>query len=82
MTRGLFVTGTDTGVGKTVVACAILRAQASAGVRVVGMKPVAAGIAQGASSNVDVVALDTAGNVRAPLAARNPMRSHLRSRRI
>ena len=49
MTRGIFVTGTDTGVGKTVVAVALLRALVAAGRRAVGMKPVAAGIAPGES---------------------------------
>ncbi|MEJ1958619.1 MAG: AAA family ATPase [Nitrosomonadales bacterium] len=38
-----FVTGTDTGVGKTLVSCALLHAFAAQGLRVVGMKPVAAG---------------------------------------
>jgi dethiobiotin synthetase len=41
--RGLFVTGTDTGVGKTEVACAILRAERARGVDVVGMKPAQSG---------------------------------------
>ncbi|BAU47034.1 dithiobiotin synthetase [Sulfurifustis variabilis] len=43
MIRGVFVTGTDTGVGKTLVAEALLRALAAAGRRAVGMKPVASG---------------------------------------
>ena len=38
-----FVTGTDTGVGKTRVSCALLRALQHDHARVVGMKPVAAG---------------------------------------
>lgn len=38
-----FVTGTDTDVGKTLVSCALLHGFADAGLRVVGMKPVAAG---------------------------------------
>lgn len=38
-----FVTGTDTGVGKTLVACGMLRALARQGRRVAGFKPVAAG---------------------------------------
>jgi len=63
---GLFVTGTDTGVGKTAVACALLRRWAARGVRCVGMKPVAAG------GDDDVAALAAAGNVEAPRAARNP----------
>lgn len=41
--KGLFVTGTDTGVGKTRVAVALIRALRAQGLRVVGMKPVAAG---------------------------------------
>jgi len=72
MTRGLFITGTDTGVGKTVVACALLRNWAAQGRRAVGMKPVAAGIAAGAACNEDVAALAAAGNVEAPLRFRNP----------
>jgi dethiobiotin synthetase len=72
MKRGLFVTGTDTGVGKTVVACAMLRAATAAGCRSVGMKPVAAGVAAHESCNADVVALHAAGNVDAPLRLRNP----------
>jgi dethiobiotin synthetase len=72
MTRGLFITGTDTGVGKTVVACALLRNWAAQGRRAVGMKPVAAGIAADATCNADVAALEAAGNVEAPLSLRNP----------
>ena len=40
----LLVTGTDTAVGKTVVACALLQALNAHGVRAIGMKPVAAGV--------------------------------------
>lgn len=40
-----FVTGTDTGVGKTLISCALLHAFAARGRSVVGMKPVAAGCA-------------------------------------
>ena len=69
---GIFVTGTDTGVGKTVIACALLRAAASCGLRAAGMKPVAAGIAPGAAANADVGALIEAASVDAPLADVNP----------
>jgi dethiobiotin synthetase len=69
MTQGIFITGTDTGVGKTMVACALLRKHAAAGLRAVGMKPVAAG---GGEDNDDLVALAAAGNVDAPLSARCP----------
>jgi dethiobiotin synthetase len=71
-TPGIFISGTDTGVGKTVVACALLRRWVAQGERAVGMKPVAAGIAHGAVGNDDVAALAAAGNVEAPLDARNP----------
>lgn len=43
MKQSYFVTGTDTGIGKTTVSCALLRAFAAQGNSVVGMKPVAAG---------------------------------------
>jgi dethiobiotin synthetase len=43
MTRTWFVTGTDTGVGKTAVSCALLAAAARDGLRTAAIKPVAAG---------------------------------------
>jgi dethiobiotin synthetase len=43
--RGLFVTGTDTGVGKTIVAAAICAALAARGARVAAFKPVVTGTA-------------------------------------
>ncbi|NOT87358.1 MAG: dethiobiotin synthase [Lysobacter sp.] len=42
-TRGVFVTGTDTGVGKTVASVALIHRLRAAGLRTVGMKPVASG---------------------------------------
>jgi dethiobiotin synthetase len=72
VTRGIFVTGTDTGVGKTFAAVALLRSLGVTGVRAVGMKPVAAGIDPGAAMNADVAALVAAANVAAPQAAVNP----------
>lgn len=69
--RTLFVTGTDTGVGKTRIAAAFIRMLVARGVRTVGMKPVAAGADPG-QLNEDVVALRAASNVEAPLADINP----------
>ncbi len=43
MSKTWFVTGTDTGVGKTAVSCALLIAAARAGLRTAAVKPVAAG---------------------------------------
>jgi len=52
-----FVAGTDTGVGKTRVACGLLAAACAAGHRVAGMKPVSAGLidVNGRMINEDVV---------------------------
>ena len=72
MTRGLFVTGTDTGVGKTRVACALLATLVHEQVRAVGMKPVAAGIEPGATCNADVAALAAADGLAVALRDRNP----------
>ncbi|MBK8285361.1 MAG: dethiobiotin synthase [Ahniella sp.] len=57
---GLFVTGTDTGIGKTLVSCGLLLAARQAGLRPVGMKPVASGAEQNAEGewrNEDAEAL-------------------------
>ena len=70
-THAVFVTGTDTGVGKTFVAVGLLRALVREGFGACGMKPVAAGFDAGAH-NADVTALHAAGNVDAPLRERNP----------
>jgi dethiobiotin synthetase len=72
MTGGIFVTGTDTGVGKTRVAAAVLRGLAAQDVRAVGMKPVAAGIEPGEAHNADVAALVAASGVAADIADVNP----------
>jgi dethiobiotin synthetase len=42
--RGLFVTGTDTGVGKTILSAALLAAMSSEGRRVQAYKPVVTGL--------------------------------------
>lgn len=70
MIRGIFVCGTDTGVGKTRVAAALLRGLAADGIRAVGMKPVASGIEPGAEWNEDVLALRAASDAAAVKAAR------------
>jgi dethiobiotin synthetase len=74
--RGVFVTGTDTGVGKTLIACALLRRFVSEGLRAVGMKPVGAGCERVSTRlvNADAEALVAASNVDAPEDAVNPYR--------
>jgi dethiobiotin synthetase len=47
--KGVFVTATDTGAGKTVVSCALISALRRTGLRVAGMKPVASGCEQTAN---------------------------------
>jgi dethiobiotin synthetase len=71
-THGVFLTGTDTGVGKTFVAVALLRALAAQGVCAAGMKPVAAGVLPGAACNADVEALALADGLPLALRDRNP----------
>jgi dethiobiotin synthetase len=69
--KGLFVTGTDTGVGKTRVAVALIHALRARGLRVAAMKPVSAGSVPG-ELNEDVVALLQAANVAADIRDVNP----------
>ena len=68
------MTGTDTGVGKTVVAIALLEALGRHGLRCAAMKPVAAGATKrrGALRNADAEALRRAAQVRADYATVNP----------
>ena len=73
-TRGVFVTGTDTEVGKTVVATAMVRSLADSGQRIAVMKPIAAGADPTAEGlrNADALALIAAANVPAPYQTVNP----------
>lgn len=74
MSRGVFVTGTDTDCGKTFVACTLIRQLRARGMRVGGFKPVAAGAARhdGALRNDDALALMAAGGLGLPYATVNP----------
>jgi dethiobiotin synthetase len=90
MTLGCFVTGTDTGVGKTLVSCALLHVLRRQYAAVVGMKPVAAGVAEAAGvwSNDDVVALRAASSLAVapeldnPYLLRDPLSPHLAAQRM
>src|SRR6202171_2105313 len=72
--RGIFVTGTDTAVGKTVVACGLARAFRAHGVGVAVMKPVASGATRTPEGlrNADALALIEAAQVTTPYALVNP----------
>ena len=72
--NSFFITGTDTGVGKTHVACKLIRNYVALGYKVIGMKPVAAGgdYINGLWVNDDVLKLEAASNVKAPRELINP----------
>ena len=71
---GLFVTGTDTGIGKTFASIALLQALRAKGLRAVGMKPVASGCEwiKEAWRNDDALALQAASDPRPHYADVNP----------
>src|SRR5689334_6471088 len=64
--KGLFITGTDTGVGKTLVACGIARLLKAAGVHVGVMKPVSSG------GREDAIRLIKAAGIKEDLDVVNP----------
>lgn len=74
MSRGWFVTGTDTGVGKTLTSAALIHLLADRGESVVGMKPVASGChtIEHGLRNADAEMLMAAANVNADYADINP----------
>lgn len=69
-----FITGTDTGIGKTVASTALLHALRARGLRAVGMKPVASGCALDELQwhNGDALALLAASDPRPDYADLNP----------
>ena len=70
-----FVTGTDTGVGKTLVSAALLHTLAARHPRVVGMKPVAAGTVRHGDGRAseDALALRAASTCAVPPELDNPI---------
>lgn len=89
MSRGVFVTGTDTEVGKTVASAALVAALRARGVKAVPMKPIAAGAIErgGQWINEDTQALLAAAGLDAtwaarvtPILLREPMAPHLAAR--
>jgi dethiobiotin synthetase len=72
--RGIFVTGTDTGVGKTLVAAGLVRVLAGQGHRVVGLKPIASGAEPSLVElrNADALALAAESSVKLPYELTNP----------
>jgi dethiobiotin synthetase len=78
---GLFIVGTDTGVGKTLVTTALLHAFSALGLRTIGMKPVAAGaeLNNGTWCNEDVTLLRAHASVQTSPELVNPylFRDHI-----
>jgi dethiobiotin synthetase len=72
--KRLFITGTDTGIGKTYVACELIRHLVGEGESVAAMKPVASGSEQTAHGlrNEDALALMEAINVDLSYQQVNP----------
>jgi dethiobiotin synthetase len=72
--KALFVTGTDTEIGKTFVASALLRLFSKLGFSTAGMKPIAAGVTlEGLQwHNDDVDALDAASTIHPEISLRCP----------
>ncbi|MDI1362764.1 dethiobiotin synthase [Methylotenera sp.] len=77
MAQSYFVIGTDTNVGKTYVASALVKYFAAQGLKAIGMKPVASGCELNEKNeliNEDVTALISASNISADLDLINPYR--------
>lgn len=77
MAHSYLIVGTDTNVGKTYVASALIQHFVDAGHQTIGMKPIASGCeknALGEIVNEDVLALSAASNVQAPFDLINPYR--------
>lgn len=79
MDRGLrftrvFVTGTDTGIGKTLASCTLLHALRAQGLRAVGMKPLASGCEPTSDGlrNEDALALLAASDPKPDYTDLNP----------
>jgi dethiobiotin synthetase len=72
--HGYFVTGTDTGVGKTCVSLGLMRALQQQGHVVVGMKPVASGCSRASSRlvNEDACQLQACASFNLPYQYVNP----------
>lgn len=75
MSSAYFIAGTDTGVGKTLVAAAMLHQAAALGLSTLGLKPVAAGCESrdGAWVNDDALVLQSVSSVAPDYAAVNPV---------
>lgn len=74
MSRGIFITGTDTGIGKTLASCLLIDALVQDGNQVIGMKPIASGAERvdGHLLNEDAVYLMNYSNISTTYEQINP----------
>ncbi len=75
MTAVFFVTGTDTDVGKTLIACGLIAAANRHGLKTAAIKPVAAGCQLGDDGprNQDALQLQQAASIALPYQQVNPV---------
>ncbi len=89
MNKAFFITGTDTGVGKSLVATALLKLANEQGMATLGLKPVSAGcyLREGIQVNEDAWELMHASSLKKdyadinPVALREPMAPHIAAQR-
>ncbi|MEN8262095.1 MAG: dethiobiotin synthase [Nitrospirota bacterium] len=76
MNKGIFITGTDTGIGKTFVACGLIRAMKEKGMNVCPIKPVESGCrsVRGELIPSDTKKLIKASGIDEPIDLINPYR--------
>jgi dethiobiotin synthetase len=79
--QAVFVTGTDTGVGKTFVAAGLAAALKRRGVDVGVMKPVASGAADDARALIRAAGVDDPLDLVNPIRLKEPISPHLAARR-
>lgn len=75
MRQAYFISGTDTGVGKTFISCALLHLANSEGKTTLGLKPIAAGCEDSGRGwqNEDALALMQNSSVKLPYQQVNPV---------
>jgi dethiobiotin synthetase len=77
MSKAVFITGTDTDIGKTFVSCLILRAINSLGLKSFGIKPIASGCVEnnvGILENNDALCLQDNASIKKAYEVINPIK--------
>lgn len=74
MSQGYFITGTDTGIGKTWSTVALMQYFKNQGQTVLGMKPIASGCDEvdGSLKNEDALLIQQQGSIILPYEDVNP----------